>query len=41
MKYHEKNDDNRFMLSLAFVTILAVLVIAMPVGKFYALLGIF
>ena len=39
MKYHEKNDDNRFMISLAFATVIAVLIIVMPVSKFYTLLG--
>jgi len=41
MKYHEKNDDGSFMISLAFVAILAALIIVMPATKFYTLLGIF
>lgn len=41
MKYHEKNDDGRFMTSLALMAILAFLVIVIPVTKFYNLLGIF
>lgn len=41
MKYHERNDDSRFLLTLALAAILAALVIVMPVTKFYNLLGIF
>lgn len=28
MKYHQKNDDTRFVISLALVTILAILIVA-------------
>jgi hypothetical protein len=41
MKYHERNDDSRFIISLALVTILAGLVIVIPATNFYNLLGIF
>jgi len=27
MKYHQKNDDSRFVISLALVTILAILIV--------------
>jgi len=30
MKYHERNDDSRFFISLALVAILAGLVIVIP-----------
>jgi hypothetical protein len=41
MKYHEKSDTSRFMISLLFATIFVVLVIVTPVTKLYKLLGIF
>lgn len=33
MKYHEKNDHNRFLLSLLFAAILVALVMVMPVAR--------
>ena len=40
MKYHEKDDTSPFIISLVFVAVIAVLVIAMPPTKFYALLAV-
>lgn len=41
MKYHERNEDGRFILSLVLTSILALLVIALPATNFHSLLAIF
>lgn len=41
MKYHERNEDGRFILSLVIASILALLVIAVPATGFHNLLAIF
>ena len=41
MKYHERNEDSRFILCLVVTSILAFLVIAVPAINFHNLLHIF
>ena len=41
MKYHERNDNQSFLISLLIFTIIAALVITAPATQFQHLLGIF
>jgi len=41
MKYHERNDDVRFLVSLVIIAVITALFIAMPASRVEQLLGFF
>lgn len=40
MKYHERNGNESFIISLSIVAVIAALVISVPTAQFQLLLGI-